>query len=278
MLLTSRRHNPASFKVITNNHNIFPEDNLKHLGVLLDNKSSWKPHVQKVKTQPSRTCGILSKLKHYTTLPVLKVVYNSLIHPYLNYPILNWGRASNETILPLIKLQNKAIKIINPTNTGPLEEHFQHLDILCLPKLYFSVGKFMHSYHNKLLPNHFDEYFIPLSAIHYHSTRLATSKNLFLLRVNSSSGKCSLKFIGPKVWSSIPEDIKFSTTFTFKPFNAHAGHCSGRYSFGHNSPAAATEEVFKPSTDSASLLVPRQKKFQFWVWGSLGGTSQVGVF
>jgi len=100
---------------------------------------------------------------------------------------------------------------------GSLEEHFQHLNILRLPKLYsFSVGKFMHSYHNKLLPNHFDEYFVPLSSIHYHSTRLATSKNLFLPRVNSSSGKCSLKFISPKVWSSIPDDIKFSTTFTFK--------------------------------------------------------------
>ena len=61
-----------------------------------------------------------------------------------------------------------------------------------------------------------DEYFVPLSSIHYYSTRLATSKKLFLPRVNSSSGKCSLKFIGPKVWSSIPDDIKFSTTFTFK--------------------------------------------------------------
>ena len=49
-----------------------------------------------------------------------------------------------------------------------------------------------------------------------HSTRVATSKNLFIPRVNSSSGKCSLKFIGPNVWSSIPDDIKFSTTFTFK--------------------------------------------------------------
>jgi len=110
-----------------------------------DKKLSWKPHVHKVKTQLSRACGIISKLKHYTTPPVLKVVYNSLIHPYINYSILNWGSASNATIQPLIKHQNKAIKIINPTNTGSLE-HFQHLNILCLPKLYsFSVGKFMHS-------------------------------------------------------------------------------------------------------------------------------------
>jgi len=77
MLLTSRKHNPASFKVIINNHNIFPEDDLKYLGVLLDNKLSWKPHVQKVKTQLSRACGIRSKLKHYATLLVLKVAYNS---------------------------------------------------------------------------------------------------------------------------------------------------------------------------------------------------------
>jgi len=87
MLLTSRKHNPASFKVIIKNHNISPEDNLKYLGVLLDNKLSWKPHVQKVTTHLSRASGILSKLKYYTTLPALKVVYNSLIHPYLNYSI-----------------------------------------------------------------------------------------------------------------------------------------------------------------------------------------------
>jgi len=116
-----------------------------------------------------------------------------------------------------MKLQNKAIKIIKATNTESLEEPFQHLNILCLPKLYtLSVGKFMHSYHNKLLPNHFDDYFIPISSIHPHSTRLATSNNLFLPRVNSSSGKGSLIFVGPKVWSSVPNDIKYSTTFTFK--------------------------------------------------------------
>jgi len=105
----------------------------------------------------------------------------------------------------------------NKTNTKSLEEPFQHLNILSLPKIYtLSEGKFMHSYHNQLLPNHFDEYFIPFSSIHSHSTRLATSNNLFLSRVNSSSGKCSLAFVGPKVWSSIPNHIKSSTTFTFR--------------------------------------------------------------
>jgi len=54
MLLNSQKHNPTSFKVNINNHNISPKDNLKCLGVVLENKLSWKPHVEKVKTQLSR--------------------------------------------------------------------------------------------------------------------------------------------------------------------------------------------------------------------------------
>jgi len=35
------------------------------------------------------------------------------------------------------------------------------LNILCFAKLFtLSVGKFMHSYYNKLPPNHFGDYFI----------------------------------------------------------------------------------------------------------------------
>jgi len=56
----------------------------------------------------------------------------------------------------------------------------------------------MHSYQDKLLLNHFDEYVIPISAMHSHSTRLATSNNLFWPRVNYSPGKCSLILLALK--------------------------------------------------------------------------------
>jgi len=109
----------------------------------------------------------------------------------------------------LINLHDKAIKQIRQADIFPA------LNILC--QLYtLSVGKFTHSYYNKLLPNHFDDYFILISSIHFHSTRLSTSNNWFLPVINSSSGKFCLTFIGPKAWSSIPDDIMSSTTFTFK--------------------------------------------------------------
>jgi len=91
------------------------------------------------------------------------------------------GRVSNAKIQPLINLENKAIKLIRPTKQTSLEESFQHLNILCLPKLYtLSVGKFIPFYYNKLLPCHFDNYFIPISSIHSYPTRLSTSNNSFI--------------------------------------------------------------------------------------------------
>jgi len=41
----------------------------------------------------------------------------------------------------------------------------------------------MHSYCDKLLSNHFDDYFIPISSINSYSTRLSTSNNLFYLEL-----------------------------------------------------------------------------------------------
>ena len=75
--VVDKKHNPTLFKVIINNHSIFPDD----IGVLHGSKLSWKPHVHKMKTQLLRACVVLSTLKHYTTQSVLNVVYNSLIHP-----------------------------------------------------------------------------------------------------------------------------------------------------------------------------------------------------
>jgi len=45
--------------------------------------------------------------------------------------------------------------------------------------------------------------------------------------------------------------------------NARAGHYDGWHIFGHNSPVARAGELFKPSTDSGSLVVSIFKKIQF---------------
>jgi len=176
------------------------KNDIKYLGIILDNKLNLKPHIAKLTTQISKSCGILSKLRHYTTQPVLEAVYNALIHPYLKYAVLNLGRASKTTIQPLENLQNKAVKFLKTSSKATLDEIYIQNNILTINNLFkMSAGKCMHSYENNQLPSHFNQYFKSILTVHKYPTRLACSKNFFLPRVNSSQGQCSLKFIGPKV-------------------------------------------------------------------------------
>jgi len=52
--------------------------------------------------------------------------------------------------------------------------------------------------------------------------------------------------------------------------------------FGHNLPVAATREVFKPSSDSARLLVPSQEKCSIlglgFSWGDITSGRVLGFF
>ena len=81
-------------------------------------------------------------------------------------------------------LHNRAIQLISPTTMTSREESFQHLNILCISKLYsLSAGKIMNSYCKKLLPNHFDDCFISIRSNHSHFTKLFTSNNLFYLEL-----------------------------------------------------------------------------------------------
>ena len=144
-------------------------------------------------------------------------MYNALIHPYLNYAVLNWGRESKTTIQPLKNLQNKAVEFLKTSIKATLDEIYIQNNILTINNLFkMSAGKFMHSYENNQLLSHFNQYFKSIQTVHKYPTRLPCSKNFFLPRVNSSQGQCSVKFIVLKKWPEMPDHIKFRFHFDFK--------------------------------------------------------------
>ena len=109
--------NNINFSVSSNHHPISKQSSLKYFGLILDNKLNWKSQIKKLVTQLSKSCGMLFKLKHYTDISVLKSVYFALFNSYLTYSILNWGRADKTTLLPLIRLQNKAVRTLEYNKT-----------------------------------------------------------------------------------------------------------------------------------------------------------------
>ena len=53
------------------------------------------------------------KLKHYVSKAALISVYYSLIYPYLTNACTLWGNNYNPTLSQIVKLQNKAVPVIN---------------------------------------------------------------------------------------------------------------------------------------------------------------------
>ena len=85
----------------------------KYLGINLDNKLNFRNHIKLIEMKIARSVGILNKLKHYLNKPSLKKLYHSLISSHINYGLLVWGTTYPSYLTKLIKLQNKAIRIVN---------------------------------------------------------------------------------------------------------------------------------------------------------------------
>ena len=82
--------------------------NFNFLGFLIDENLSWKYHINKISTKIARVIGVMSKLKRLVPSYTLKLMYNSLILPHINYGITLWGHKAER----LQKLQKRAVRVL----------------------------------------------------------------------------------------------------------------------------------------------------------------------
>ena len=164
-----------------------------------------------------RTIGILSKLRFFLNSSTLLLLHNSFVHSHLIFGIHLWGSTSQSHLSKLQNLQNKAIRIItNIKRKSPITPQFYKLRILKIKDLHaYEIAKIMHQ-HNQITPACFSAFFTNLSSIHGRKTRPITNKNLCLHKYFTSRCQVSIKFQGPKIWNSIPVNLRKMTFPNFK--------------------------------------------------------------
>ena len=94
-----------NFKLFLADKYLHQENNIKYLGIYMNSTLSWKPHVEYIIKKIKRSIGILSKLRYYVNINILKNLYYSLIYPFLTNGIIIWGNTYQTTIQPLFVLQ-----------------------------------------------------------------------------------------------------------------------------------------------------------------------------
>jgi hypothetical protein len=82
----------------------------KFLGVRIDDKLSFKPHIDSLCKVVSRSIGIIYKMSTLINL------YFALVHSHLTYGITAWGGTASVHLNRLKSLQNRVVNLFPVKN------------------------------------------------------------------------------------------------------------------------------------------------------------------
>ena len=75
MIISRRRDANRAFSLKIEDDDVGRCSTYKYLGLIIDDKLNWKPHIDYTCKKVSKACGILSKLRHCIHLDTLRTVY-----------------------------------------------------------------------------------------------------------------------------------------------------------------------------------------------------------
>jgi hypothetical protein len=109
-------------------------DTFKLLGLTLDSKLTWVPHVDRIAKNIASGCYLIRRLKDYCEIDTLRIVYFAYVQSFCSYGVIFWGHSSN--IYRILKLQKWAIRaMLGLRRRESCKEHFRSLKILTIPAL-----------------------------------------------------------------------------------------------------------------------------------------------
>lgn len=189
----------------------------KFLGIIIDDELKWNKHIDNCRRKTASGVYAMNSAKHTLSASHLRILYNSLIHPYLNYGNLLWGNALKKYINPLEIQQKKAIRCIFKANynssTTPL---FKEAHILKLRDIHtLQLSKLAHNFMYGKLPLPLNRMFKRNIDIHSRNTRQV--RDIFLPKVRLDIVKRSYLCECSNIWNNLDNATKsIHATSTFK--------------------------------------------------------------
>ena len=77
--------------MLVNGTILTPIKSTKFLGVILDDKLTWKEHVEQLKVKLKRSLGMIHRGKNLLNCHGLKMLYYAQFYSHLSYCIVIWG-------------------------------------------------------------------------------------------------------------------------------------------------------------------------------------------
>ena len=202
-MVFATKRSPAKIELMIDNERIGETCKTKFLGVIIDNKLTWRDHINYISGKIARGIGVIIKARKYLNKDTMLSLYYSFIYPYLTYCNQVWGNTYKTYIEKIIIQQKRAIRIIagvprfHPTD--PLFSEMKLLKFMYINK--YLVGRLMFRIHNHELENIFSDFFTVNNELHTHDTRQALHYHIPSPKTNL--GKSCLRYHGAVIWNKI---------------------------------------------------------------------------
>ena len=93
LVFPQTRKSKTSLTLNFDNQIVQPSESAKYLGIFVDEHLSFKPRIILLEKKIARSVGVLAKLSYYLPRNTLIILYSSLVHTHLQYPLPLWGAA-----------------------------------------------------------------------------------------------------------------------------------------------------------------------------------------
>src|SRR6218665_3797070 len=150
----------------------------KFLGVIISDDLKWKKQVDLVVQRVSKVVGILYRTCHVLDKDILKLLYSTLLEPYITYCCTVWSSPyKNGNLDRLFKLQKAAVRVISHSSyLAHSDSLFSFLKIIKIYDLtHLAVLTFMYRAVNNLLSEKFSGFLKIVHQVHSHDTRNSTN-------------------------------------------------------------------------------------------------------
>ena len=201
---------PPNVKIVFGETPITPSQSIKNLGIYMDQYMLFDQHVNFIIKKANGVLIFLNRIQDKFDKATRTVVVQSLALSLINYCCRVWGMTTREQLDRVQKVLNFAAKIAHGgarkyDHVTPILKDLQWMNIE--NKITFDICTFTYKVISHMLPGWLFE-FPTVGEIQTRPTRQLN--NLVVGRTNTDLGARAISIKGPKLWNSIPLDIRNS--------------------------------------------------------------------
>ena len=162
-------------KINLDGKRLYPSRYVKYLRILIDSHLNWSYHVELLAPKLSRAIGMMSKIRHFVQSDTLRTIYFGIFSSILMYGSQIWGNHHNIHINCIIKLQDKALRILNFAHYhAPTSPLYKNSKILKFRDIILDNFVFVHDSFKGILPHILNNNIVYLQNLHDHNTHISS--------------------------------------------------------------------------------------------------------